>query len=294
MSSDVRQPTVIRKRIHCKITGSVDDFIKLGSDAATWSVQNGKSGEVFGLNDLCDNTLDHELAASTLSNALLHRVTVLEHKNEYPLNLGITINGIPSDEVTSSGHRYALTALANSHNSTPITIFSSETDSTDGIEWRSKYPQYNSQNLETQGVLQVNQQPYVFVNQNHPVIELLRQNKNLLNADIDAQPRIDGEWLKIARQVMNTCCQTLRSKVLSKVASRDLNQLSLQIHRLDQNDWANTHMDNEILRAVPQEIALAAREDASKRVMLAKAVEGVLDTPYSYSCRLELEYEVPI
>jgi len=31
----------------------------------------------------------------------------------------------------------------------------------------------------------VNKQPYVFVHENHPVIELLRQNAEMLNANID-------------------------------------------------------------------------------------------------------------
>lgn len=281
------QQFFITRRFHVQINGSIGQFSQFGSEAATWTPQNGKVGEVFGINDVFQAAPDNLTTAGMLQNAVLHKVTVLEQKNEFPLNLGVSIGCIPSEELTKSGHRYAVTALANSHNSSPCVCFSAEQDSSEGIEWRSKYPQYNTQNLETQGVLQVNGQSYVFVNENHPVIELLRQNAALLNADIDSQQKIDGEWFKITKQVMGTCCQTLRHKVLSKVSSRDLNQFSVQIHRLGNKDWSHVTAGDEIVRAVPHDVLIS--EDATQ---ISQSVSGILKRPYSYSARLEIQYEV--
>lgn len=288
------QPIIVRKRLHCFINGSIEDFRGMGQDAATWQPHNGKIAEVFGLNDVFESSPDNLVTTSTLQNAVLHKVTVLEQKNEFPLHLGVSISCIPSEEMTEEGNRFAITSLANSHNNTPCVVYSSEHDSEEGYEWRSKYPAYNAQNLETQGVLQVNGQNYVFVNENHPVIELLRQNKTLLNADIDSQQRIDGEWLKITKQVMSTCCQTLRNRVLNKVSTRDLNQFSLQISRIKSDNWELANNDAEIMRAVPIEIMVQSKSDPSGKgkSILTNCIDEILTKPYSYTARLEVEYEI--
>jgi len=53
---------------------------------------------------------------------------------------------------------------------------------------------YNSTNLSTHGVLDVSGQAFIFCDKDHPVIDLLKQNRELLNADITEQPLIDGQW----------------------------------------------------------------------------------------------------
>lgn len=289
LAADVtpRQPFMITRRFHCQINGSIHQFSSTGTESATWTPLNGKFGDVFGVNDCFQTQPDQMTTAAMLQNAVLHKVTVLEQKNEFPLNLGVTIGCIQPDEVTKTGHRYAVTALAESHNATPCVCFSAEQDSSEGLEWRQKYPEYNSQNLESQGVLQVNNQGYVFVHQNHPVIELLRCNKDIINSDIDASPKIDGEWFKVTKQVMGSCCQQLRQKVLSKVSTRDLNQFNVQIHRLNNQEWSNVSTGDEIVRAVPHEVLIS--EDQDK---ISTSVKGILRRPYSYSCRLEVQYEV--
>lgn len=280
------QPFFITRRFHVSINGSIGGF-NTSENAATWTPLNGKIGDVFGVNDVFQAVPDQTTTAAMLQNAVLHKVTVLEQKNDFPINLGVSIGCIPCEEITRSGHRYAVTAMANSHNPNPCVCFSAEQESSEGIEWRNKYPQYNTQNLETQGVLSVNNQPYLFVHEKHPVVEVLRLNKDILNQDIDAQPKIDGEWFKITRQVMGTCCQQLRQKILSKVSTRDLNQFSVQIHRLGNKDWSHVTTGDDILRAVPREVL-----ETGDQERISNSIKAVINHPCSYSCRLEVQYEV--
>jgi hypothetical protein len=51
------------------------------------------------------------------------------------------------------------------------------------------------------------------------------------------QPKIDNQWYKLTKQVLSTCCHTLRSKVLNKMLTHDLSQFSFQLHRLNANGW---------------------------------------------------------
>jgi len=214
---------------------------------------------------------------------------VLETKNDFPLNLGVTMACVPSEETTKTGHKYAITTMANTHQPNPTVVFEAEASTNEGITWRSKYPAYNANNLEKEGVLQVSGQPYLFVSQTHPVIDLLRQNAAHLNADISQQPLIDGEWYKITKQVMGTCCATLRTKVLSKVSTRDLNNFSVQIHRIGNKDWNNLTTNDEIISAIPDHIINLNSEEA-----ISTHIQNIMKRQYSFTARIEMQYEVNV
>jgi hypothetical protein len=275
------------RRINVHIRGSMEQFSHDGQEAASWMPVNGKAGDVFGVNDVFESTPDVGTTACVLQNAVLHSVRVLECRNDFPLNLGVTISCIPPEETIKTGHKYAMTTLAQSHNVTPLTIFEASDNNSEGFEWRAKYPNYNANNLESEGVLQVAGQLYVFVSKGHPVVELLRSNADKLNARIDEQPLIDGEWYKITKQVFSQCCQALRAKVLSKVSTRDMNDFSVQIHRLGNTEWANFKMTDELINTVPSDILYSGDE-----AKLSEAIKRVMKTNYSWSARLEVTYSV--
>ena len=280
---------LVTRRFNVNIRGSLAQFGGSGQEAASWAPINGKVGDVFGISDIFESTPDVGTTAAVLANSVLHRVTVLETKNDFPLNLGVTMACVPSEETTKTGHKYAITTMANTHQPNPTVVFEAEASTNEGITWRSKYPAYNANNLEKEGVLQVSGQPYLFVSQTHPVIDLLRQNAAHLNADISQQPLIDSEWYKITKQVMGTCCATLRTKVLSKVSTRDLNNFSVQIHRIGNKDWNNLTTNDEIISAIPDHIINLNSEEA-----ISTHIQNIMKRQYSFTARIEMQYEVNV
>lgn len=282
-----RKTFCITRRFFVQIVGSLELFGKTGVQAASWSPLNGKTADIFGITDVFQTQPDHTTTAAMLQNAVLHKVSVLEQKNTFPINLGVKIGCIPLDEVSRCGTRYALTAMANAHNTTPMDVFCADTDSQEAVQWRQNYPKYNAQNLEVQGVLQVNNQQYIFVHQDHPVIQVLRINRELINADIDQQAKIDNEWYKITRQVFSTCCQELRQRVLNKVSTRDMNQFGVQIERIGKHNWTDYSHGDEIMSTLDQ--ALLKRNDQQE---IASEIEAKIKQPCSYCMRLEVQYEV--
>ena len=280
------QQVIRKQRMQVLIRGSMAKFAAAGAESASWAPINGKSGEVFGLSEIFESSPDMGTTTSALQSAVIHRVNVLETKNDFPVNIGVSISCIPSMETTRNGQSFALTCLSSCHNPTPITVFEADASNAECVEWRNRYPQYNASNLETQGTLQVNGQPYLFVSQTHPVIELLKQNADMLNADISSQPLIDGEWYKLTKQVMSTCCNTLKTKVLNQVSSRDLNNFFVQIHRVNKGDWSNITTNDEIMSAIPHEVLL--RSDPTE---LTDAINSICKRDYTFSARIEVEYE---
>lgn len=285
VANDHSEQHIIEKVLHVHINGSINDFDKGGPDAAQWRPLNGKAAEVFGISDLFDSHTDAGQTAAVLQNAVLHEIEVIEVQNDFPCNMAVTISCIPGDESTRHGQRYALTSLAGSHMMSPQKIFSSEQSNHEGIEWRSRYPMYNASNLETQGILQVVGQPYVFVNLNHPVVDLLRTNADKLNASIDNQPLIDNEWYKVTKQVLSQCCQVLRSKILDKVSTRDMNDFTVQLHRPGTSEWINKDLMKEIESKLT--VGDIATKDSKARILA-----HTLSHPRSWSARLRVKYEI--
>jgi hypothetical protein len=82
-----------------------------------------------------------------------------------------------------------------------------------GESWRHIYPQYNANNLHTQGMMSIEGRSYVFVEHGHPVIQLLLQNADVFGIPKTWQPMIDNEFYKMSRDCFDLGCDTLRRNV---------------------------------------------------------------------------------
>ena len=267
----VPQGTILTRTLYVNITGSLANLSMAGPSGGSWRLVDGKQIGVFGLG----SEVDTQVATNQLRTALIHELKVLQDRSTFPVPLGVTINCVPAHEMTDLGERFAYTVLPGMQNSVAQTIYQCDTGSEEGLQWRKDYPKWTAANLETEGVLHVDNNPWVFVHETHPVVALLRHNAGLIGCKIDEQPKIDQEWYKVTRQVLSACCQTLRTKVLSKVTSHDLNLFQVQIRRLNAETWD----DMNDLGAVAQ---CLTKEDAS----------SFISTPYSYMARLQIKYEI--
>ena len=181
-----------KSRFHASILGSLRQLAHGGSDGACWSTQNGKMQEILGMHiQGCDS----QSAIAILGQAVLKSARVIEYSSSFPFAIGVQISCVPNQEVTSTGASYAFTALPDTRNSVPMTVYENDATTAESMAWRAQYPEYNAANLETQGVLNVQGEGFVFVSKTHPVIDLLRANTDVLNADIDSQPLIDDQWV---------------------------------------------------------------------------------------------------
>jgi hypothetical protein len=267
----VPQGTIQTRTLYVNVTGSLANLSMGGPSAGTWRLVDGKQIGVFGMG----SEMDSQVATNQLRTALIHELKLLQDRSTFPVPLGVTINCVPAQEMTDLGEKFAYTVLPGVTNTVSQTIYQCDTSSEEGLQWRKDYPKWTAENLESEGVLHVDNNPWVFVHETHPVVALLRHNAGLIGCKIDDQPKIDQEWYKVTRQVLSACCQTLRSKVLSKVTSHDLNLFQVQIKRLNAENWD----DMNDLGAVAQ---CLTKEDAS----------SFISTPYSYMARLQIKYEI--
>ena len=303
-ASNTVRGTTITRRLAARIRGSFSQFAHGGQEAACWTTQNGRINDILGVTELLDGQGDQASTSAILKNAYLTKVRVLQTRNDFPLPLGVTLSFVPNRECTRTGAAYAFSTLPESTTSEPLTIFQNDTSTQESLSWRAQYPEYNVNNLDSHGVLNVQGENFVFVSKAHPVIDLLRLNKEILNADIDDQPLIDDQWYKVTKQVMSTCCQQLKTKVLSRVGTVDLNQLSMQIHRLDGIHWLEMSENDELFSKIPSHLLtpILKTQDMDvetynqltleRQQNIKNAHSTVLSTPYAFHARLELEFEL--
>lgn len=289
LSSNTNEGHVMMKRTLCvNIGGSLTNLAMAGPEAAMWKVVSGKEAEVFTPH--LSSEADPVTSANALRSVHLVRATLKEHYSTFPCPLGISINCVTPNEVTDLGEKYAYTVLPYSKNTVPHEFYTELSADADTTSWREMYSQWNPTNLESEGVMEVNNQPFVFVNMRHPVVGLLRHNADIIGCNIDSQPVIDGEWYKLTRQVLSTCCKTLKSQVLSKIQTYDLNMLKVQATRLEANAWDDLGNGTVALQNFqPNPTWTNTELDIQKEHHLQQFVT----TPYQYIARIELEYKIP-
>jgi len=288
-SLDAPNITTLKRVLNVNVTGSLTKLSQNGETATSWKPIDGKQVHMFGENSHEDANIDPSCATNALKGATIVSARLLETRNEYPFTLGVTVSCLPRNEIVDTGDKYTYTALPKSSVSSPYTLFEADSRTQDSQNWRKKYSEYNGTNLETQGVLEVKNCPYVFVKDTHPVIDVLRDNRELIGSDIDTHQKIDNEWFKVARQVHHQCCNALRSRVLSKLATHDLNYFNVKLERVGGQDWMDIGDGSVALASMaptnltdPTEIHLRQQQH----------LDDFLTKEYNYNARLELSYEL--
>jgi len=282
------QNTIVKRTLCVNISGSLANLALAGPQAAMWKPIAGKETEMFC--PALEAGMNPEEQANAVRNGLVRQVTVKEQVSTFPCAMGVTLSCVPPNEVTELGDRYAYCVLPKSTISSPQVVYACDSSLQENAAWRQQYGKWNNSNLEEEGVIPVPNHPFLFVHLNHPVVGLLRHNSELIGCDVDKMPRMEGQYIRLTRQVMNECCKTLRTQVLSKVRTQDMNLFSLQLHRLGAETW-----DDLGDGTVPlQDFKIKAKWSPDQVEMEKKHhLEQFMKNKYQYMARLEIEYEIP-
>jgi hypothetical protein len=280
-SADKGFSTVVRT-LFFQHSGTLQGCDEKGATAGMWKPREGKVGHVFAPTEIgIDN--NHETAMNALNNARVKKVVCTEYTSTFPIPLGIKCDCLPACESTDIGHRYIMTTLPCHNNTTPQILYSADDTSSEAVRWKQEYPQYTARNIDTHNVMEVKTHPVVFVDKDHPVISLLRANKDILGSDIDEQSLVQGRWHTVSRQCFNTAVKTLRSKVLRNINIVNLANFSLQAQPLDRKAWSDMGKGEHV-----QDIV-----NATTREGLQEAHTRALNKPYNISARFQITYEYP-
>ena len=68
--------------------------------------------------------------------------------------------------------------------------------------------------------------PYVFVHENHPVINLLRINKSMVGVDVDEQHKMEG-YVRVTNSLFDASCDAIQNRILDKIQTHNFNNLTV-------------------------------------------------------------------
>lgn len=95
--------------------------------------------------------------------------------------------------------------------------------------------------------------------------------------------------LQIQKETFATVCNTLRSRVLNKVPSKNLNDFAVELHRIGTRDWLDLQDGEDALAS----FAAPANATPEERQRLeARHLEDFCEQRCSYHARLEITFEV--
>lgn len=281
----------VTRVVNVSICASLEELSNGGAGRAKWAPVEGKQVQVFGLDAHNELGIDNGHALNTLRAATITNATLRESSSTFPVPLGVNVSCLPKNEIVENGERYTFCALPESKVSSPYTLFKADADMQESQQWRNQYKEYNATNLETQGILEVQNCPYVFVKDTHPIVAVLRVNPDIIGTYIDNQPKIDGEWYKISRSVLEQCCHALKTQVLNKLSTHDLTNFQVNIERVGGQEW----MDLNDMLPVRARIAHKIPHNATMEQINEiedESARHFMSTPYEYHARIELTYEL--
>lgn len=285
-------------------------FSVMGPNAACWKPVDGKHASIFGIDDGfgaggADGTatsssadggaggsmlLNADLAAATnaLRNVTITKATLLQCYNNFGVPLGVTVSCLPRNEAIDTGDRYTFTTIPNTSVNSPAMLYEAGETHAQAMDWMRTYGKFNAGNLRTQDVLKVPGCPFVFVHETHPVINLLRINKHVVGVDVDDQPKMDGQWHKITQSLFESSCDTISTRVLSKIKTHDLNEMTIQLHRLGGVDWSHVGGADALMTFVPD----PTWDQQTIETHMKAHEQAFTDKPCTFMARILLEYEM--
>ena len=173
MTSAQPSGTMLTRTVCVNITGSLANLAMAGPQAAIWKPVEGKQAHVFGIRPprtpgVClaepqtagmGAELDAAAATNQLRTALIHDVSLLEHRSTFPVPMGVDINCVPKhvsppgfactqehtltlaqQELTDVGDAYAFTVLPHSIITSPHTVYKCDASAEEGHQWRKYVP----------------------------------------------------------------------------------------------------------------------------------------------------------
>jgi hypothetical protein len=286
--SQAQQNILVKRTLSVHITGTLANLALAGPQAAMWKPLPGRETELFCPSLSSD--ADPAEQTNSIRNGLIRSMTIVEQHSTFPCTLGVSVSCIPPSEVTDMGDKYAYTVLPNSRISSPQAVYVSDASIQENLAWRQQYSKWNRSNLETEGIIDVPGQPYQFVHMDHPAIGLLRHNQEMIGCDVDKMTMIDGRFFKLSRQIIASCCNTVRTQILSKMMTQDMNMFSMQLHRVGAEAWDDFGDGTTALEGFRVKSKWTPEEHEREK---EHHLRQFVTTPYHYIARLQIEYEVP-
>jgi hypothetical protein len=227
---------------------------------ATWRPLDGHYDIFQSRTRYAPNCVRSDVKRGNLEQAILIGMKVKKVDSNFPCQLGLSIHGVKGNYNTCNGERYAYLISAGERNLSMDEIVAT-TNPYVNSEYLERFPGMTATALREQGIMQVPNENYVFVDKSHPVVEMMQENAEALHIDLAQAQLIDGRWYKVAKPVTERCLNELESELVNNLPIYNLTEFKASINRPYGMDWdaENEICDNLSMANLKSKVMAAER-----------------------------------
>lgn len=181
------------------------------------------------------NAPKSDVRQGNLRQAILIGMKLKKVDSTFPCELGLTITGAKGNYYTGDGSRYAYITAANEKGHAIDKIVAT-TNPYINSEYLRMYPGMTKDNLR-KGIMEVPDADYVFVDEKHPIVEMMSENQAVLGIDLSQAQLVDNRWFKVEKTVSERCLDELGEELSNHLPLVDLSDFKVGIHRLHGESW---------------------------------------------------------
>jgi len=209
-------------------------------ETATWSVDDSMQAIFQSRTRYSSNAAERvDVRQGDLSKVCLVGMKITKVDSSFPCNLALCIAGARGNCYSNSGEQFAAHIAPNEKNHLMNKVVVTTSPFVNSA-YMQMYPGMTSKNLRTEGIMKVPGENYCFVDQHHPIVEMINENSEVLQIDMADAQLIDGRWLKVSQSVADRCLDNLETQLTDYLPVTDLTQFAATIHRMHGAEWIST------------------------------------------------------
>jgi hypothetical protein len=229
--------TPIQRHYIVTFTGSLDSLSKDGANA-TWRPTD---------NSIFQSTTRYapgDVERSPVRAGNLDQVVLLNAKlkridSSFPCAVGISLSHCKGNFYTGDGDRfsYLAGAMEQTHHMEQVIATQSPLCRS---EFLKQYPGCNADTVSSEGVVRFPGENFCYINKDHPVIEMMQENQDILQIDLTNASLVDDRFYKISETVADRCLSELKTELNEHLPIMSLKNFSCSIRRPFNVAWNDT------------------------------------------------------
>lgn len=172
--------------------------------------------------------------------SILQQVKLLSVQNTFPVSLGVNLTGVDGNVFSHKGDKFAEIVFPHTNWHGEKVLSQNDVRSTNNF--KARYPDYTGVSLREKGIVVIPGKDYKYVAVDHPVVDMMRANSDMLQSNIDDQLTIDGQWKKVDDEVYELCMSQLEKQLENDIPASDLNNFMVSAEKVGGGQkWNNTN-----------------------------------------------------
>ena len=197
---------------------------------AVWRPADGRYDCFQSTTRYAPNCQRSKTRRGNLEQVIMLGMKIKKVDSTFPCQLGLKIHGCKGNYYLSSGEQYSylISPAEKNHCMNEVVLV---TNPYVNSEYLSRFPGMTAQSLRSEGIMNVPHEDYKFVDKNHPLIEMIGENAEVLHVDLSDAQLVDNRWYKIDNQITERCLTDLETELVANLPGINLLKFNGSIER---------------------------------------------------------------